>query len=119
MIIIVKHRLKYERKKHGWSQKYISEKTGIPSSNLSRYETGERKPDISTLVVLADFIGCSVDYLLGRSDDPNISLEPSGEDLEDLLLRKQNKLFFRGIPLNQEDIKNLLTILEIIMKNRN
>lgn len=113
--MVLGHRLKLERDKHGWSQKYIAEKTGIPSSNISRYETGERKPDIETLVTLADFIGCSVDYLLCRSDVPAMSRVNETEDLEDLLYRNQCKLCFRDIPLKKDDIKDLITIMGILI----
>lgn len=34
-----------------------------------RYETGEREPDASTLVRMADYYHVTADYLLGRSDN--------------------------------------------------
>lgn len=36
---------------------------------LSRYERGDREPDLKALFLLADFFGCSIDYLLEREDD--------------------------------------------------
>lgn len=118
LINIIEYRLKYEREKKGWSQKYIAENTGIPSSNISRYETGERKPDINTLVTLANFLGCSVDYLLGRSDNPIISVTPDKEDIEELLLLKKSRLVFRGTPLTDQDIKDLIVVLEMITRKK-
>lgn len=32
-------------------------------------ETNRREPTGNTLAILADYFGCSVDYLLGREDD--------------------------------------------------
>lgn len=110
-------RIKYEREKRGWSQKYIAEQTGIPSSNISRYETGERKPDIATLVTLANFMGCSVDYLLGRSDDAAVQSPTQNEELESLLYRKQGHLFYNGVQLKRQDIDDLLSFMKIL-KNR-
>lgn len=46
------------------------------AANLSlmgyyRYERGEREPSMSTLIALADYFNVSLDYLVGRSDNPN------------------------------------------------
>ena len=38
----------------------------------ARYERGLREMPISMLVKLADFYKTSVDYILGRTDNPNI-----------------------------------------------
>jgi transcriptional regulator with XRE-family HTH domain len=37
---------------------------------VCNWEANSRKPNIETLWQLADFFGVSVDYLIGRSDDP-------------------------------------------------
>ena len=39
-------------------------------NSISRYETGERKADYATLIAFADYFHVSVDYLLGRTDNP-------------------------------------------------
>jgi len=39
-------------------------------NSISRYETGEREADYSTLIAFADYFDVSVDYLLGRTDNP-------------------------------------------------
>lgn len=41
-------------------------------NTISRYETGEREPGIEELIKIADFFNISVDYLLGRTDDPRL-----------------------------------------------
>ena len=47
--------------------------TGIEQALLSKYEHGERVPPTETLVKLADFYHVSVDYLLCRTDKPEIN----------------------------------------------
>lgn len=42
-------------------------------SLYSRYERGEREIPLSALIALADFYGVSLDYLVGRSDDPTFT----------------------------------------------
>lgn len=51
----------------------LSQKTDIPQSLLSNYKNGKKKPALENIIKLADFFGVSTDYLLGRTDNPNIS----------------------------------------------
>lgn len=47
-------------------------KTGIEQALLSKYETGERIPTTEALIKLADFYNVSIDYILCRTDNPEI-----------------------------------------------
>lgn len=48
----------------------------ISRSALANWEAGNRRVDIETLVVIADYFGVSCDYLLGRTKHKyNFSLE--------------------------------------------
>ncbi len=58
-------KLKKARIEAGYTQKQISEITRIPQNTLSRYETGEREPDIENLCILIDFYEVSADWILG------------------------------------------------------
>lgn len=42
-------------------------------NSISRYETGEREADYATLIAIADYFHVSVDYLLGRTDNPQMN----------------------------------------------
>lgn len=64
-------KLKAEREKRKWSQKFVAEKTGITNTVLSNYERDYRDPDTDTLKRLADLYEVTTDFLLGRSDNPN------------------------------------------------
>lgn len=59
--------LKIERK---ILQKDIAKTIGSSLRTYQRYENGEREPTLSTLIKIADFFDVSLDYLVGRSDDP-------------------------------------------------
>jgi len=61
------------RKEHKLTQIALQMKTGIEQSLLSKYETGERIPPTDALLVLADFYGVSIDYILCRTDKPEIN----------------------------------------------
>jgi len=44
----------------------------MAQNTISRYETGEREPGINELIQLADYFNISVDYLIGRTDNPKM-----------------------------------------------
>ena len=41
-------------------------------NTISRYETNEREPGIKELIKIADYFNVSLDYLLERTNNPNI-----------------------------------------------
>ncbi len=64
--------LKLLRKNKGYTQIAVQMKTGIEQALLSKFENGERVPPTETLIKLADFYNVSIDYILCRTDNPNI-----------------------------------------------
>lgn len=65
-------RLKELRKGRGISQLRLATDLNTTQNTISRYETGEREPGITELIKIADYFNVSVDYLLGRTDDPRL-----------------------------------------------
>jgi len=53
-------------------KKDIVKAIGISTMAYYRYEQGLREPDANTLTLLADYYDVSVDYLLGRTDNPKL-----------------------------------------------
>ncbi len=51
--------------------KIVAEATGISAGNISDWKKGRSYPTASKMIVLADYLGCSIDYLCGRTDIPN------------------------------------------------
>jgi len=64
-----KERLRHLREEFGVSEDEIGEQVHKAKRTVESWETGEYMPeDFGTLVELADYFGCTVDYLLGRSN---------------------------------------------------
>ena len=63
-------RLKELRKSRKVSQLKLAMDLNMNQNSISRYETGEREADYTTLIKLADYFNVSIDYLLERTDDP-------------------------------------------------
>lgn len=70
---VMKNNLKLLRKKHGLTQIALQMKTGIEQALLSKFENGERIPPTETLLCLANFYGVSMDYIMCRTDNPEIN----------------------------------------------
>lgn len=66
-------RLKEIRKSKGISQLKMAIDLNTNQNTISRYETGEREPGINELIKIADYFHISVDYLLERTDNPNMN----------------------------------------------
>ena len=46
---------------------------GISSGNISDWKSGRSFPSAPKLDILANCLDCSVDYLLGRTDNPTVN----------------------------------------------
>lgn len=63
-------KLRIERKK---TQLQVQMDTGIEQALLSKYENGLRVPPTETLLALADYFNVSMDYIMKRTENPEIS----------------------------------------------
>lgn len=63
-------KLRLQKKK---TQLQVQMDTGIEQALLSKYESGQRIPPTETLIALADYYGVSMDYIMGRTDKPEIN----------------------------------------------
>ena len=54
------------REQRGVTQRQVADALGCSPVTFLRYESGEREPNITRLIQLADFFGVTIDYLVGR-----------------------------------------------------
>lgn len=66
-------RLKELRKRYNISQVRLALDLSMNQNSISRYETGEREADYQTLIKIADYFHVSIDYLLGRTENPKMN----------------------------------------------
>lgn len=94
-------RFKHLREKKGWTQDEVAEKLGVSRPTIAGYESEEkgRIPREETLHKIADLFGVSLDYLLGRTDDPtpvnekdNISRKIADEPIVQFLMRSKEEM---------------------------
>ena len=76
----------------GFTEQSLAEGSGLSVSCISQYMNGKQAPYLESLIKLADFLHCSVDYLLGESDDASEKIykvcPPFSKRLEELRKKK-------------------------------
>ena len=66
-------RLKELRKARHITQIRLAMDLYMTQNTISRYETGEREPGMTELIRIADYFNISIDYLLERTDNPEMN----------------------------------------------
>jgi len=113
-------RIAQRRKAMKLSQEKFGEIVGKSQRTVAAWEAGKRSPSFETLCILADALGVSTDYLLGRTEIPNIyadtKKDPSQEELE--RAKEAATAALSGDPVNQDmprDVKQLSALIEQIV----
>lgn len=98
-------RLKIVRRARGLTQEELEAKSGVSSAMISHFETGERqKASADNLVKLAEALNVSIDYLLGRSEEPELR----GERVQ--------ALFRRLSKASDEEIDQSVRVIEAMLE---
>lgn len=64
-------RLKLLRQQHSLTQPALANAIGLTKQAINDFEHARSNPSALTLIALADYFDVSLDYLVGRSDNPD------------------------------------------------
>lgn len=67
-------RIRELREDHDMTQREIAKILDMPQPQYYRYEQGFRDIPTDILIKLAEFYKTSTDYILGRTDNPDINI---------------------------------------------
>lgn len=70
--VIFSSRISELRDTHNLLMKDMAKIVGISIQGYSLLEKGVNTPSTNTLISIADYFNISIDYLVGRSDDPTL-----------------------------------------------
>lgn len=115
-MFITFERIKELAKKQGLSINSLEEKMGYSRNTI--YALKRNKPGSEKLQEIADYFHVSTDYLLGRTDNPNIAKDGQGYTSDDLREMAKNAKTFDGKPVTAKDIEAIQNIIEIYLKGR-
>ena len=102
--------------KQGISLNTLEEKLGLGKNSL--YGLKRNQPSAERLQQIADYFNVSTDYLLGRTDNPNIATNGDASAPLDLRDIAAQSMLFDGKPLTEEDIDFITAVLEAHLKNK-
>ncbi len=66
------------RKKNGLSQEQLAEERNVSRQAISKWESGNSKPDRAKRIAISDYFNVSLDYLL-KDDEPSGAASPTSE----------------------------------------
>lgn len=92
----------------------LEEKLGYSTNYLYSLKKGNPKSD--RLQEIADYFNVSTDYLLGRTDNPNVASEiftTSDGRTVDLSNLRERVVLFDGKPLSDEDVDKIAQIIKL------
>ena len=64
----------------------LAKELSVSQGTLSNWERGVHDPDNASLIKLSEIFQCSIDYLLGKSDNPNPQPQRAEKTALDALL---------------------------------
>jgi len=110
---ITSARLRDLRAKSGLSQQAVANILGIGRSAYTYYEIGKRLPTSENLFILADLFHVTTDYLLGRTDRPELHVIDNPQEFSDLgvtqISRRGDEPFTpEQIDILRREIRNLM-----------
>jgi transcriptional regulator with XRE-family HTH domain len=96
------------RKKQKWSLQDTADQLGIAKSTYAGYESGYREPSLQSLSHIADLFETTVDFLLGRTEQEQNSIE-----ITNLFKSHDQRLLIDGEPLSEDEIVDFITFVRM------
>ncbi|MFR4251233.1 MAG: LexA family protein [Christensenellales bacterium] len=72
------NRIRSLRDEYDIDQKVLAIDLGVSQPTISDWENGKKQPSSKSAAKLADYFNVSIDYLLGRDDNPHPTSSPKG-----------------------------------------
>ncbi|MBX9096386.1 helix-turn-helix domain-containing protein [Streptococcus gordonii] len=110
-------KIKFLAKKQGISLNTLEERVGLGKNYIYSLKN-KKTPSAEHIAKIADYFNVSTDYLLGRTDNPNIAKDGDASAPLDLRDIAAQSMLFDGKPLSEEDIDFITAVLEAHLKNK-
>lgn len=106
--------LKSLRVESGLTQTELASKLNVGQATIACYENGQREPHILNLLAYAEFFECTMDFLVGRTDDFG---NPKTENQKEktTLSKEELNLILKFRKLNKNDKLKLIGYIDCLI----
>ena len=113
--------IKNLRKTNNLTQQEMADMLSIKRPTYTNYENGKIQPPVDKLELIAEHFHVSIDYLMGRTDDPtpyrDVDSDLNGspdEELKQLLSDPQMRVAFKDYSSwSDEDKREMIKIIKL------
>lgn len=107
-------------KKQGKKQIELCNYLGISKNRYTDWKSGRIKSWQKHLPKIAEYLGVSVEYLVGQTEQPTVEDDELSEYLEELKSRPEMRMLFSlAKGATKEDVEQAVAIIEALRKSKN
>lgn len=103
-------RIKKISKQRGFSLTKVNDMANLGTNTI--YSWKHKEPGINNLKAVASVLHVSVDYLLGKTDNPSTSSKPKKVDIKDAMQDDYTIMSYGGREIPPEELEMIRRILD-------
>ena len=103
-------RIKKISKQRGFSLTKVNDMANLGTNTI--YSWKHKEPGINNLKAVANVLHVSVDYLLGKTDDPDVNAKPKKVDIKDAMQDDYTIMSYGGREIPPEELEMIRRILD-------
>ena len=103
-------RIKKISKQKGFSLTKVNDMANLGTNTI--YSWKHKEPGINNLKAVANVLHVSVDYLLGKTDDPNVNTKSKKIDIKDAMQDDYTIMSYGGREIPPEELEMIRRILD-------
>lgn len=107
-------RLKELREKRELLGKDLAKIMGVEPATITNWEKGNRFPKYDVLIKIADYFDCSLDYLLGRTNDNSENIYSRNLHSQTIKIKVNKELIY---DLTDKEVENIIRRLDAVGLN--
>ena len=103
-------RIKKISKQRGFSLTKVNDMANLGTNTI--YSWKHKEPGINNLKAVANVLHVSVDYLLGKTDDPDVNIKSKKVDIKEAMQDDYTVMSYGGREIPPEELEMIRRILD-------